>query len=199
MMRRDFEVMLREADGEPEVFGRMFPLNTRQHILELLDDGKPDEYDEEFLPGCTTRIRQVQADRGGTAKWIAYTIEHGQTLDHRLGYCYRIEETETDVFGTFRFHPHMRERGISMVSTSHGGMSIEFIDRGKELTGPLRQHRSIHIDACTATPIPTYATAGVLSIREDLDPLNIGTPNLDRVREILGTIPVPTLDEPADV
>lgn len=88
-----------------------------------------------------------------------------------------------------------------MLTESHTGLSIEFDDVGAPLDGMMRRHRQINVAAVTATPVPVYATARVLAVRDENDPLAAaGTPNLDRVREMLAAYALPSPvsnDQPA--
>jgi hypothetical protein len=175
------------ADGR-EVFGRMFPFAEVAHIREMAD-GELDEYDEEFLPGCTARMRQAAQQRGGHPTWIGFTLDHDRSFDSRLGYCVEMVEADGGVDGTFRLYddPSRLDKVRSMLAESHNGLSIEFIDVAPPtITGNLRQRRQIHVSHVTATPVPVYESARILAMRsEDEGPLIVGTPNLDRVRAML--------------
>jgi hypothetical protein len=75
-----------------------------------------------------------------------------------------------------------------MLAESHTGLSIEFSDVAAPLVdGALRRRRQINIDAVTATPIPVYASAGILAMRAG-DALDGPTPNLERVRAMLAEL-----------
>lgn len=176
------------ADGITEVAGRIFPFGETTHIREPTVDGV-DEYDEEFVPGCTTKIRQAAKARGGAPGWIAYTVDHGQSFADRIGYCTALSELDDGAYASFRLDhdPPRLPKIRSMLSTSHTGFSIEFDDWPTPLTGPLRRHRQITIVKVTATAIPVYATAGIMAMRGDDDPLNVGTPRLDAARAIIAT------------
>lgn len=190
MMRRQFAttVELTETeDGFTEVGGRIFPFGETAHIRESGLDGEIEEYDEEFVPGCTTKIRQAAAKRGGSPSWISYTVDHDPTMDGRIGYCTGLVEGDDGAYATFRLHrdPRRIDKIRSMLATSHNGFSIGFDDWPAPLTGALRRHRQITIGEVTATAIPVYATAGIMAVRAGEDPLDIGTPRLDAVRAMI--------------
>lgn len=193
-MRRTFDSGLLLSDDGRAVFGRVLPFAEVVHVREIMN-GELEEYDEEFLPGCTARMRQVATSRGGAPAWIRLTVDHEPGFDHRIGYCTAMAEDETGVNGTFRLYddPVRLDKVRSMLTESHTGLSIEFDDvAAPRIAGMLRQRRQINIGAVTATPIPVYASARVLAVRAEDDPLTgAGTPNLDRVRELLAEHALP--------
>jgi hypothetical protein len=168
------------------VSGRIFPFGQRTHIVEVVD-GEIVEYDEEFLPGCTMRMRQA-AERRGNWGWLHFTMDHRQGFDGHVGCATGLEEADDGTHASFHLYdgielPKVRD----MLSTSHNGMSIEFIDVAQPIIeGTLHQRRQIHLRAVTATPIPAYESARVLSIRADDADLS-ATPNLDATRAWLAT------------
>jgi hypothetical protein len=191
-MLRSFDSALALTDDGREVIGRIVPLGQVAHIREIGAHGELEEYDEVFEPGCTERMRQVAKSRGGHPAWIRLTLDHGQTEDSRIGFCTSLLEDETGVDGIFRLHadPWRLDKVRSMLTESHTGFSIEFVDHSPpKIEGNLRRRRQIHISAVTATPIPVYASARILAVRADGDPLtSAGTPNLDRVRAMLADV-----------
>jgi hypothetical protein len=171
------------GDGQT-VTGRIFPFAERSHIVEVVD-GEVLEYDEEFLPGCTTRMRQA-AQRRGNWGWLHFTMDHRQGFDGHVGCATALEESEDGAHATFHLYdgvelPKVRD----MLATSHNGMSVEFIDVATPIVeGDLHQRRQVHVRAVTATPIPAYDSARVLSIRKG-ERDDGATPNLDAVRSWL--------------
>lgn len=191
-MIRQFDTGMTLSDDGRSVFGRMVPFGEARHIREFVA-GQLDEYDEEFLPGCTARMRQVAMSRGGAPAWIRFTVDHEAGFDHRIGYCTTMTESDSGVDTTFRLYddPARLDKVRSMLAESHTGLSIEFDDVAPpRVDGALRQRRQINVTAVTATPVPVYASARVLAVRADEDPLAAaGTPNLDRVRALLAQSP----------
>jgi hypothetical protein len=191
-MRRAFDSLLEVREDGREVYGRMVPIGVRAHVRETVEDGTIDEYDEEFLPGCTERMRQVAKRRGGAPAWIRFTLDHESQMDARLGFCSAMTESDDGAYGTFRLYdgPHLA-KARSMLAESHTGLSIEFADVAPpRVTGDLRQRRQINIAAVTATPIPVYADAQILALRSDAVPELVGTPNLDAVAAMLADLGV---------
>lgn len=189
-MIRQFDSGLTLSEDGRSVIGRMLPFGEVRHIREVFD-GEVDEYDEEFLPGCTQRMRQVAKSRGGAPAWIRFTVDHEQGFDHRIGYCSVMGEDDAGVNTEFRLYqdPARLDKVRSMLAESHTGLSIEFDDVGTRLDGPLRRRRQINVTAVTATPIPVYESARVLAVRSTGDVLaTAGTPNLDRVRAMLAPL-----------
>jgi hypothetical protein len=172
------------------VEGRIFPFGRSAHVIEMVD-GELDEFDEEFLPGCTTRMRQVAATRGGTPAWIRFTVDHERTFDARLGYCIDLNEADDGAHGAFRLYDGAQLAKVrDMLGSSHNGLSVEFSDIAPPvIEGSLRQRRQINVSAVTATPTPVYDDARVLSVRAEDNPLAVaGTPNLDKVRAMLEAV-----------
>ncbi len=189
-MRRAFTSDLEVSDDGRTVTGRMFPFNKVAHIRELDDAGQLDEYDEAFLPGCTVRMQQIAHRRGGQPAWIKFTVDHLDNFDARLGYCTVLEEKRDGAWGTFRLYDTPQLTKIrSMLDESHKGLSIEFIDAAPPLIeGSLRQRRQINMSAVTATPIPVYAEAGIVSVRGVDAPDFNATPNLSELDRILAEL-----------
>jgi HK97 family phage prohead protease len=173
------------------VTGQIVPFGEVAHVIEMVD-GERQEYDEEFLPGCTLRMRQTARARGGQPAWIRFTIDHEQAFDSRLGYCTSLTESPKGARGTFRLYdgpqlPKVR----SMLTESHNGLSIEFSDIAppSKTEGGVVQRRQINLAAVTATPIPVYAGAKILAVREVDDILEaVGTPNIAEVRAMLAAL-----------
>lgn len=192
-MIRSFDsalVLPEDGDGRT-VIGRVVPFGDIQHIREMVN-GKFEEYDEEFLPGCTAAIRQKAKNRGGAPAWIRFTVDHEQDFGHRIGFCNSLAEDEQGVNATFRLYDDTERlnKVRSMLTESHTGLSIEFDDRAAPIvTGDLRQRRMIEMFAVTATSVPVYTSARVMGLRgEDPALAAMATPNLDRARDMLATM-----------
>lgn len=175
---------LGEWTDERTVEGRIFPFGETARVADPNPDGTADVYDEEFLPGCTRRMRQASPQR------IRFTLDHAQDFDHHVGHCTQLAERDDGVYCAFELYDgHDLPKVQSMLRTSHSGLSVEFLDVTRTPpTGDHRQRRQIHIFAVTATPIPAYSSARILAMR-DADPYAVPTPNLDRVRTMLAAWP----------
>jgi HK97 family phage prohead protease len=192
-MLRSFDTSLALSDDGREVLGCVVPFGQVARIHERTLDGTVDEYEEEFAPGCTARIRQDAARaRNGWPSWVRFTLDHERSLDHQIGFCTSLVETEAGAFGTFKLHadPYRLDKIRSMLEESHSGLSVEFTDIARHPdTGPLRVRRQIQLAAVSATPIPVYADARVLAVRaEDVELVPASTPNLDAVRALLARV-----------
>lgn len=186
-MKRAFDSVLEFKEDAREVFGRIFPFHQRARVREM-ENGQLVDYTEEFLPGCTQRMRQVAQRRGGGPTWISFTIDHDSAFDSRLGFCTNMNEEDDGAYGTFRLYdgPHL-PKVRSMLMESHKGLSVEFSDVATPVIsngGALRQRRQINVAHVTATPIPIYEAAGILAMR-DGDAMDMGTPNLDAALALL--------------
>lgn len=195
-MIRSFDTALEMRAEGREVYGMIFPLNTRTHIRELDDAGNLDEYDEMFLPRCTERMRQSAERRGGSPAWITFTVDHERGFDARLGFCTLLEETSDGAFGTFKLYDGPQLPKIrSMLAESHKGLSVEFSDVAPPIIkGSLRQRRQVNVSHVTATPTPAYADAGILAMRsQTVLTMGTETPNLDIAQALLAELrpPVP--------
>jgi hypothetical protein len=168
--------------AENEVYGRIFPFGTVAHVREADGLGGVDEYDEEFLPRCTLSMQQARP----VPNWIRFTLDHEQSLDHRIGFCRALTEQADGAYARLKLVPQRDlEKVRALLQESHTGLSVEFIDkRAPRVAGSLRQRVQVHVSAITATPVPLYAEAGILAMR-GAEEVTTGTPNLDRVRHML--------------
>jgi HK97 family phage prohead protease len=168
---------------ERTVLGRIFPFGEWAKVADPTPEGL-DIYEESFLPGCTARMRAASPKR------IKFTLDHSDAFDRETGFCMDLAEKDDGAWGTFRLYEgHDLPKYQSMLRESHDGLSVEFIDvTHTPPTGPRRERRQVHIFAVTATPIPAYNGARIMAMREG-DPLELATPNLDRVKAMLADWP----------
>jgi HK97 family phage prohead protease len=183
------ELELREADGGPEVVGRIIPFGVVAEVADVID-GHLVRYRERFLPGCTAKVRQ-DADRTGGPRWVGLKLGHVETFDERVGYARSIEERDDGVWATFGLYVDARlDKVRSMLRTSHTGLSVEFTDRVQptiDREAGLVSRRAIALHGVAATPLPQYQDAAIVAVRatEDID---LGTPNLERVEVMLAEL-----------
>jgi hypothetical protein len=181
-------VMRRAVDvldlTDNEVYGRIFPFGTTAHIREFDATGSLDEYDEEFLPRCTAAMRQARP----VPNFIKFTLDHDSSFDREIGFCRQLSEQDDGAYGRFALLPGRDLDKIrAMLDESHRGLSVEFFDKVRpRVNGSLRQRVQVHVSAVTATPIPVYPEASILAMRGGDVVSPGGTPNLDRVRALLG-------------
>lgn len=178
-----------EAKGV--VVGRLFPFSERAHIREVMD-GELFDYDEQFLPGCTLRLRQL-ISRGLDPQFITYQLGHDAPgIDGRLGYGLSLEERDDGAYAQLQLYRNRSNYELvrELVSTSHRGMSVQFSDQvAPVVDGRLVSRRQVNIHHVAAVEVPAYATAGVVSMRSAGDGTPASdTPNLDRVRAMLDSL-----------
>lgn len=170
----DADLEIRDVDGKPTVAGRIVPIGEPTRIVE-----PGASYREQFLPGCSLRVRQ-QAARLGHCRWVGLKLDHSDTLDHRIGYATTLEERSDGLYATFGLYQSAElDKVRSMLRESHTGLSIEFSDAADPVTdGDLVSRRQIHLHGVAATPIPAYAGAVITAVRDVAD-ADDGTPRLD--------------------
>lgn len=182
---------LEVTDIDPErgvVVGRLFPFGERAHIREV-HEGELLDYDEQFLPGCTMRLRQL-ISRGLDPRFITYQLGHdGPNIDGRLGYGLALDERSDGAYAQLQLYRNRSNYELvrELVSTSHRGISVMFSDHvAPQVEGRLVSRRQVDIHHVAAVPAPAYASAGVVSMRSEHEGVPASdTPNLDRARAIL--------------
>jgi HK97 family phage prohead protease len=184
------ELELREADGTPEVVGRIIPFGVTADVADVID-GTLVRYRERFLPGCTAKVRQ-DASRNGGPRWVSLKLGHVETFDERIGWARSIEEREDGVWATFGLYldPQRLDKVRSILRTSHTGLSVEFTDRVApqvDVEAGVVSRRAIALHGVAATPVPQYADAVIASVRSGV-PEDFGTPNIDRVEAMLAEL-----------
>lgn len=172
------------------VIGRLFPFGERAHIREV-QDGELFDYDEQFLPGCTMRLRQLIA-RGLDPRFITYQLGHDEPgIDGRLGYGLALEERDDGAYASLQLYRNRSNYELvrEMLRTAYRGMSVQFSDHvAPVVEGRLVSRRQVNIHHVAAVDTPAYAGAGVVAMRStDEAPAN-STPNLDRVRAMLAEL-----------
>lgn len=186
------------------MLGRIFPFGEVAHIREPGADGQVLDYDEEFLPGCTVRLRQV-IDKVG-AHFLRLQLGHEEPgVTRHLGYGVHLEERSDGAYGTFQLYTKRNDYALvrEMLGTAWRGLSVAFADRvppvvDKSGDRPLVGRRQIDVEHIAAVAIPAYSGAGVLSIRtsgaEVPDP---GTPELDAAMALLAELRAESAARPA--
>lgn len=174
----------RSDDGDGRTLeGRILPFGQRARVV---DPGVP-PYDEEFVAGCLTGLCQ-HITRAGHARWIRLDLDHSESLDGRIGFAEWIEQRDDGAYGTFRLHkgPQL-EKVRSMLEESHTGLSVNFDSvRARQSEGVV-QRLAINIGAVAATPVPSYAAAKILSMRDGTE-VPPATPHFEEVRAWLQEI-----------
>lgn len=195
VFRRSFQSELTLRDGPDDqgriVTGKIFPFGEPAHVREVID-GVVQDYTEEFLPGCTLRMRQLAEQRTkGIPAWIRLTLDHESGFDREVGRARSLSESDDGAWATFRLYEGRDlEKVRSMLAESHGGLSVEFVDHVSPIVeGNHVKRRQILVNAVTATPIPMYASAGITEMRSDEATELVGTtPHLDAVNQMLAEL-----------
>lgn len=188
--RRSFaaELELRDAAGDGRtVYGRLFPIGEVANITELVD-GQLVSYEEEFLPGCTLALRQkVRQRMAGVPAFLRLKLGHGDSLEREVGSALTLDEQGDGVYASFRLYEGDQLAKVrSMIRDTYKGLSVEFGDVvDPYVHGRRISRRQVNIFAVAATPMPAYASAGVLAMRSGSGEMGSDTPNLDRARALL--------------
>lgn len=177
------------------LLGRMFPFGEIAKVRgEIDENGQPvPEYDEEFLPGCTTRLRQI-INTIGRANFLGLQLGHQEpgVVGH-LGYGLAVHERDDGAYGEFQLYTKRSDYPLvrEMLGTAWNGLSVQFRDRvAPRITDDgVVGRRQIDIGHVAAVPVATYASAAVVSIREAGEPLpDPGTPALDAAMALLAEL-----------
>ena len=183
------------SDGRT-VDGRIIPYNEVAHVIDRDERGQLIEFDEQFLPGsCAAMVQACEAR--GNASFIAFNLDHEEMdLDHQIGHAVKLREMDDGAHATFRLYESRHlDKVRSMLAESHTGLSVKFkAVRTPRVMRNVISHVQVAIAHVAATPMPTYAGAGITRMRALEDTTQVfGTPLLDEVRawlSDLGTPPV---------
>lgn len=153
------ELELQRGDGWT-LFGRIVPFGVRQ---EVTDGAAP--YLERIMREAFTR----DVAKGG--RWVNLRVGHGgPDHDAYLGRCLSLDSRSDGLYGTFRLdreHPMAdAARAGELTGWSVGAkvfQSRTVVDPdGRRVT----QREVCAINHVAATPLPQYAAAGVLAVRD---------------------------------
>lgn len=186
------EFSLRD-DGRT-VEGRIVPYSDVTTVVDWHPvSGKVEQFREQFLPASFVSAVQL-AERRGNAGFISLNLEHNESIrEGRIGYATTLTEKDDGAYATFRLYERDDIRQVqSMLRESHTGLSVKFADiRAPHIRGDLVSHVQVAIEHVAATPIPAYANAGILALRDGVEDdglvtqMDAGRPNLDAVRQWL--------------
>lgn len=174
------------------LLGRMIPFGEVAHIVEPDDTGQLVEYDEEFLPGCTHRLRQ-QITAIGKANFLTLQLGHDEPgVSRHLGYGLAVHERDDGAYGEFQLYTKRPDYQLvrEMLGTAWNGLSVSFRDRVNPRISDqgVVGRRAIDIQHVAAVPVAAYSSAGVLSIRSSDRPVDFGTPALDAAIALLAEL-----------
>lgn len=171
------------SDGRT-VDGRIIPYNEVAHVIDVDEAGNLVEFDEQFLSGsCAAMVQACEAR--GNASFIAFNLDHDETnLDHQIGHAIKLREANDGAHATFRLYESKDiDKVRSMLKESHKGLSVKFkAVRTPRMVRNVVSHVQVAIAHVAATPMPTYAGAGITGMRALEDPPVFATPKLDDVR-----------------
>jgi len=182
---RQFDVTLevRDVDDPGDgrtVYGRIVPYGE---VISFLDayDGRVKR--ERFVKGAFAK----QADQGAFSR-VTLSFEHQDGFHNTIGYGRRIEDRDDGAYASFRLYEADAGKVREMITTSHGGLSVEFEPRG--VREDLDEHgvivrRGVHLRRVGITGTPAYTGAEVLAVREASSG---ATPHLDEVRAELARL-----------
>ncbi len=181
------EIFLRAADlhlEENRVVGRMVPYDEPATIRSDVSPvtGKREPFREVFRRHSLLGMIQGLRDRGSFAA-ISLNLDHEREAMQQIGYASDIEERDDGAWGVFNLYEGdiQIDKIKNMLRTSHDGMSVGFKSMRSRITGDLVEHLAVHVDHVAATPLPAYAGAGIVDVRED-GTLDLQTPRLDALR-----------------
>lgn len=167
------------------VEGRMVPFGERAMVME---DGEV--FWEEFDPGSLNTMCQVAKNRGN-AGWISFNLEHDESLGARIGFARSIEQRPDGAWAQFQLYrnnpdlPKVRD----MLSESHTGLSVMFADiKPPRLINEVRHRTQVSVSHVAATPMPTYASATITTVRETEQIVEPGTPSLNEWTDWLASL-----------
>lgn len=188
-MTRSFEQFepLQLRDDGRSVYGLVVPWNTASSITERNAAGEIETYDEAFLPTSFSQMETIAKKRKNWG-WIALRMDHDPSMDARVGFARSVTVDKKGAYADFRLYdgPQL-EKVRSMLSESHTGLSVEFVDTAKprRSDGGTVLRTQVYVSGVAATPMPAYTDAAVLAMREDVDVPPLRTPANDAVAEWL--------------
>jgi len=181
---------LHVRDDGRTVEGCIVPYGQVAEVVERdPDTGEVSRYPEQFLRHSCMKLAQV-CSRRGNAAFISLVLDHDESRDAEIGYARSLTSEDDGAYATFRLYESRDlEKHVSMLRESHTGLSVKFADlRPPKLLDGVVSRVQVGIEHVAATPIPTYAGAGILSVRA-MDGTELrDTPQLDGVRAFLASI-----------
>jgi hypothetical protein len=182
-------LMLRD-DGRT-VEGCIVPYGEVAEVVERdPESGELKRYKEQFLKGSMARMAQGVARRGN-ASFIKFVLDHDDAnFDSLVGHAVHLRSEDDGAYATFRLYEGRDlEKVRSMLRESHSGLSINFADiRPPKLIDGVVSRVQVVIDHVAGTPVPTYAGAGITSMRSADGTEMVGTPHLNDVRAFLASL-----------
>jgi hypothetical protein len=182
-MIRSFDIAegLHLRDDGNVIEGWVLPFNQPADVYDVDGEGTITRYREGFLPGCCEKMEQGVKARGN-ASFIKLTMDHDSSFDSRVGVGMSLEQRGAEgVWASFKLYRGVQlDKVRSMIEESHDSFSVEFDD----VAPPVEEdgvtwRRQIAIPVVTLTPMPAYAGARVMSMRDGQ--VELDTPGLNEL------------------
>jgi HK97 family phage prohead protease len=181
------EFQLRGEDGR-SLEGMIVPYEQVADVVEQdPETNRLVTYREQFLKGSLAAMAQGFKARGLLD--VPLLIGHSDTFQARIGYATSLHSRSDGAWASFRIYEDSNLVKIqSMLKESHTGLSIAFRDtRAPRLIDGIISRVQVFLGHVAATPVPTYAGAGITAIRSQDDSQEAPRPLLDDVRAWLAT------------
>lgn len=163
-----------ELLDERTLRGRVVPWGEQARIVELDDAGRPDQYREMFSRGAFDA--QLTAQNPGVVRKVEFRDTHDGGLG-KMGWCLDLVDSDDGLYGTFRLREANLDDVAQMIADGIDGLSVRF----HPLRGGTQADRSGRDRLVTRTraylvhvalvPVPAYASARVLALRDSPDEL----------------------------
>lgn len=178
-------------DDGRTIEGCIVPYGEVAEVVERdPESGDLNRYREQFLKGSFARMAQG-VSRRGNASFIKFVLDHDdQSFDAWVGHAVNLRSEDDGAYAAFRLYEGKDlEKVRSMLAESHSGLSVNFADiRPPKLIDGVVSHVQVVINHVAATPVPTYAGAGITSMRSTDGTQVDGTPHLNDVRAFLASM-----------
>ena len=167
--------------------GLIVPYNQVATVVEPDATGKLVKYQEQFLRGSLAGMAQGFKARGLLD--LPLFLGHEENMDNRIGYATGLESRDEGAWASFRIYENSNIVKVqSMLRESHTGLSVKFRDvRQPKLLDGIVSRVQVFVRHVAATPVPTYAGAGITAIRSMEADQEAPRPALEAVRAWLAT------------
>ena len=167
--------------------GCIVPYGQVATVVEPDDTGKLVKYQEQFLRGSLAGMAQGFKARGMLD--IPLLLGHDESMGNTIGFATGLEDREDGAWASFRIYDDSNLPKIqSMLRESHTGLSVKFRDvRAPKLIDGVVSRVQVFLRHVAATPVPTYAGAGITAIRSQNSDQEAPRPALEAVRAWLAS------------
>ena len=175
---------LRGDDGR-SLEGMIVPYDQVATVVEQDPETKQlVRFQEQFLQGSLAAMAQGFKARGILDLPLLMGHGNADSFHERIGYATGLDSQDAGVWATFRIYDDANLPKIqSMLRESHTGFSIAFKDtRQPRMIDGVVSRVQVFVGHVAATPVPTYAGAGITAIRSQDDDQEAPRPLLEGVR-----------------